>query len=56
MKTFDELFAELSDKVAAGDPASGTVAALATALTLGGLRGPAGPTGFSIRPVDGSRA
>ena len=25
MKTFDQLFAELSDKVAAGDPASGTV-------------------------------
>jgi 6,7-dimethyl-8-ribityllumazine synthase len=33
-----------------------TVAALATALTLRGLRGPVGPTGFSIRPADGSRA
>ncbi len=33
-----------------------TVAALATALTLRGLRGPPGPTGFSIRPADGSRA
>jgi 6,7-dimethyl-8-ribityllumazine synthase len=33
-----------------------TVAALATALTLRGLRGPARPTGFSIRPADGSRA
>ena len=32
------------------------VAALATALTLRGLRGTAGPTGFSIRPADGSRA
>ena len=32
------------------------VAALATALTLRGLRGPARPTGFSIRPADGSRA
>ncbi len=32
------------------------VAALTTALTLRGLRGPAGPTGFSIRPADGSRA
>lgn len=29
MKTFDELFVELSDKVAAGDPASGTVKLLA---------------------------
>ena len=28
MKTFDELFAELSAKAAAGDPASGTVALL----------------------------
>jgi 6,7-dimethyl-8-ribityllumazine synthase len=33
-----------------------TVAALATALTLRGLRGPARPTGFWIRPADGSRA
>ncbi|SES98842.1 6,7-dimethyl-8-ribityllumazine synthase [Geodermatophilus poikilotrophus] len=32
------------------------VAALATALTLRRLRGAAGPTGFSIRPADGSRA
>ena len=32
------------------------VAALTTALTLRGLRGPARPTGFSIRPADGSRA
>ena len=32
------------------------VAALATALTLRGLRGPARHTGFSIRPADGSRA
>jgi 6,7-dimethyl-8-ribityllumazine synthase len=31
------------------------VAALATALTLRGLRGTARPTGFSIRPADGSR-
>lgn len=29
MKTFDELFAELTDKAAAGEPGSGTVAALA---------------------------
>lgn len=28
MKTFDELFAELSAKAASGDPASGTVKAL----------------------------
>jgi phosphoribosyl-ATP pyrophosphohydrolase len=28
VKTFDELFAELSDKAAAGTPGSGTVAAL----------------------------
>ena len=33
-----------------------TVAALATALTLRGLRAPARTTGFSIRPADGSRA
>jgi 6,7-dimethyl-8-ribityllumazine synthase len=33
-----------------------TVAALATALTLRSLRGTARPTGFSIRPADGSRA
>ncbi len=32
------------------------VAALTTALTLRGLRGTARPTGFSIRPADGSRA
>ncbi len=32
------------------------VAALATALTLCGLRGTSRPTGFSIRPADGSRA
>ncbi|TFV53092.1 6,7-dimethyl-8-ribityllumazine synthase [Geodermatophilus sp. DF01-2] len=32
------------------------VAALATALTLRGLRGRSRPTGFSIRPADGSRA
>ena len=34
MKTFEELFAELSRKAAAGDPASGTVRALA-----GGVHG-----------------
>jgi 6,7-dimethyl-8-ribityllumazine synthase len=32
------------------------VAALATALTVRSLRGTARPTGFSIRPADGSRA
>jgi 6,7-dimethyl-8-ribityllumazine synthase len=32
------------------------VAALGTALTLRSLRWPARPTGFSIRPADGSRA
>ncbi|MFW3169146.1 6,7-dimethyl-8-ribityllumazine synthase [Geodermatophilus sp. CPCC 206100] len=32
------------------------VAALSTALTLRTLRGPSRPTGFSIRPADGSRA
>ena len=34
MKTFDSLFAELTAKVAAGDPASGTVRAVA-----GGVHG-----------------
>ena len=34
MKTFDGLFAELTAKVAAGDPASGTVRAVA-----GGVHG-----------------
>ena len=34
MKTFDSLFAELTAKVAAGDPASGTVKAVA-----GGVHG-----------------
>jgi 6,7-dimethyl-8-ribityllumazine synthase len=33
-----------------------TIAALSTALTLRSLRGPSRPTGFSIRPADGSRA
>ena len=28
MKSFDELFGELSEKVAAGDPTSGTVTAV----------------------------
>ncbi|MEI7778068.1 MAG: phosphoribosyl-ATP diphosphatase [Actinomycetes bacterium] len=32
MKTFDELFAELSRKAAAGDPESGTVALLAAGV------------------------
>jgi 6,7-dimethyl-8-ribityllumazine synthase len=32
------------------------IAALSTALTLRSLRGPSRPTGFSIRPADGSRA
>ncbi len=32
------------------------VAALATALTLRQVRGPSRPTGFTIRPADGSRA
>ncbi|MGK5171923.1 6,7-dimethyl-8-ribityllumazine synthase [Geodermatophilus sp. CPCC 205761] len=32
------------------------VAALATALTLRQVRGPSRPTGFTIRPTDGSRA
>ncbi|MBB3081905.1 6,7-dimethyl-8-ribityllumazine synthase [Geodermatophilus sabuli] len=33
-----------------------TIAALSTALTLRQLRGPSRPTGFTIRPADGSRA
>ncbi|MGY1639163.1 6,7-dimethyl-8-ribityllumazine synthase [Geodermatophilus sp. SYSU D00742] len=32
------------------------IAALSTALTLRQLRGPSRPTGFTIRPADGSRA
>lgn len=32
MKTFDELFAELSDKAATNDPESGTVALLAAGV------------------------
>ncbi|MFQ1001213.1 phosphoribosyl-ATP diphosphatase [Modestobacter sp. SSW1-42] len=38
MKTFDELFAELSDKVAAGDPASGTVTAVADGVHAAGKK------------------
>ena len=38
MKTFDELFAELSGKVAAGDPASGTVAAVRDGVHAAGKK------------------
>ena len=38
MKTFDELFAELSAKVAAGDAASGTVAAVADGVHAAGKK------------------
>jgi len=38
VKTFDELFAELSDKVAAGDPASGTVAAVRDGVHAAGKK------------------
>ena len=36
MKTFDELFAELSGKVAAGDPGSGTVTAVRDGVLAAG--------------------
>ena len=38
MKTFDGLFAELSAKVAAGDPASGTVAAVRDGVHAAGKK------------------
>ena len=38
MKSFDQLFAELSDKVAAGDPASGTVTAVADGVHAAGKK------------------
>ena len=38
MKTFDELFAELSAKVAAGDPDSGTVAAVRDGVHAAGKK------------------
>ncbi len=38
MKTFDQLFAELSAKVAAGDPASGTVAAVGEGVHAAGKK------------------
>ena len=38
MKTFDQLFAELSAKVAAGDPASGTVTAVAEGVHAAGKK------------------
>ncbi len=38
MKTFDELFAELSDKVAAGDPTSGTVTAVRDGVHAAGKK------------------
>ena len=38
MKTFDELFAELSGKVAADDPGSGTVAAVREGLHAAGKK------------------
>ena len=38
MKTFDELFAELEAKVAAGDPGSGTVAAVADGVHAAGKK------------------
>ena len=38
MKTFDELFAELAGKVAAQDPASGTVAAVRDGVHAAGKK------------------
>ena len=38
MKTFDALFAELSEKVAAGDPASGTVTAVTDGVHAAGKK------------------
>ncbi len=38
MKTFDELFAELSEKVAAGDPSSGTVRAVRDGVHAAGKK------------------
>ena len=38
MKTFEELFDELSAKVAAGDPASGTVAAVRDGVHAAGKK------------------
>ena len=38
MKSFDELFTELSDKVAAGDPASGTVTAVRDGVHAAGKK------------------
>ena len=38
MKTFDELFAELSRKVAAADPSSGTVAAVRDGVHAAGKK------------------
>jgi phosphoribosyl-ATP pyrophosphohydrolase len=38
VKTFDALFAELSAKVAAGDPASGTVAAVRDGVHAAGKK------------------
>jgi len=38
VKTFDELFVELTDKVTAGDAASGTVAAVADGVHAAGKK------------------
>ena len=38
MKTFDDLFAELSAKVAAGEPGSGTVTAVADGVHAAGKK------------------
>ena len=38
MKSFDQLFAELSDKVAAGDPTSGTVTAVRDGVHAAGKK------------------
>ena len=38
MKTFDELFGELSGKVSTGDPASGTVAAVRDGVHAAGKK------------------
>ena len=38
MKTFDELFAELAGKVTAGDPVSGTVAAVRDGVHAAGKK------------------
>ena len=38
MKTFDELFGELSGKVAAGDPSSGTVTAVRDGVHAAGKK------------------